>query len=283
MISVRIDLPYDGAYAVGAVVGHLVATSTPGVEEWRDGVYRRTLRAAGGPAIVALRIRPGVVRVRLHLTDPLDAAEVAARCRRLLDLDVPIATVEAALGADPVLAPLVAARPGQRIPGTVDPTELVLKVILGQQVSTSAARTLAARLTERYGERIDDPDGTLSRLFPTPAALADVDPASLPMPRRRADTLLRVARLLADGAVPLTDPPAARAVLSQVSGIGPWTLDLVAMRGLGDPDVFPAGDLGVRKALADLPGADPSRWRPWRSYATQHLWASLDHEVNRLA
>ena len=122
----------------------------------------------------------------------------------------------------------------------------------------------------------------LTRLFPSPQVIARIDPAELAMPRRRAETVVRLAGLLADGSVRLTDVADARAQLSGVAGIGPWTVEIVAMRGLGDPDAYPAGDLGVRKALARLPGAAPETWKPWRSYATQHLWAALDHEINRL-
>lgn len=282
MHEVRTELPYAGAFASGSVLGHLVATSTPGVEEWRDGAYRRTVALPGGPGIVSLTVLPGRVRARFWLTAADDEPEAVRRCRRLLDLDADLAVVDGVLGRDPLLGPLVVASPGRRLPGTTDPCELALKVVLGQQVSTAAARTLAARLAVGHGTPVDDPDGGLTRLFPSPQVIARIDPAELAMPRRRAETVVRLAGLLADGSVRLTDVADARAQLSGVAGIGPWTIEIVAMRGLGDPDAYPAGDLGVRKALARLPGAAPETWKPWRSYATQHLWAALDHEINRL-
>ncbi len=282
MRLVRLTLPYDGPYDSAAVLGHLVATATPGVEEWRAGTYRRTVLLAGGPAIVALRVASGRVDATFWLSDPADQPEVVARCRRLLDLDAPVVRIAADLGRDAVLGPLVRSAPGQRIPGSIDAAEQVIKVIFGQQISTARARALVGRLAAAYGRPVTDPDGELTHLFPTPDAIAAMDRTELAMPRRRADTIVSVAGLLADGAIDLDDIALARRQLAAIPGIGPWTVEVVAMRALGDPDAFPETDLGVRKALTQLPGADPERWRPWRSYATQQLWASLDHEVNRL-
>lgn len=279
---VRTQLPYEGPYDVASVVGHLVATATPGVEEWLAGRYRRSILLTGGPAIVALAVLPGRVEAELRLSSGDDEAEAVRLCRRLLDLDAPLAAVAETLRPDPVLGPLCAAAPGQRIPGTMAPAEQVVKVVFGQQISTARARTLVGRLAARYGAGIDDPDGSLTRLFPTPEAIAALDPAELAMPRRRAVTIVTVAALLARGEIDLDDVAESRTRLAEVAGIGPWTVEVAAMRAFGDPDAFPATDLGVRKALARLPRADPQAWRPWRSYATQQLWASLDHEVNRL-
>ena len=282
LTEVRTTLPYEGPYDARAVLGHFVATATPGVEQWRAGTYRRTVGLAGGAAILALAIRPEHVGAVFRLTSVEDEAEAVSRCRRLLDLDAPMGEISASLSADPSLGPLVSAAPGQRIPGSIDAAEQIIKVIFGQQISTARAAALVGRIAEQYGEPINDPDGSLTHLFPTSAVIAGIDPATLPMPRRRAHTIVTVAGLLATGEIDLTTIAAAREQLAAVPGIGPWTVEVVAMRALGDPDAFPSGDLGVRKALATLPGADPERWRPWRSYATQQLWASLDHEMNRL-
>jgi AraC family transcriptional regulator of adaptative response / DNA-3-methyladenine glycosylase II len=179
-----------------------------------------------------------------------------------------------------VLGPLVAARPGLRVPGAAAPHELVARAVLGQQVSVVGARTLAGRLVERYGTPLEQPDGALTRRFPSAAELADVADDALAMPARRRDTFRTVMRLIADGDLDLSpgaDRTVARRDLMAVAGIGPWTAEYVAMRALGDPDAWPVTDLGVRHALAAL-GADPSaaeRWRPWRSYATFHLWSTL--------
>ncbi len=216
-----------------------------------------------------------------------------ARCRRLLDLDTDPAAVDGALAADPLLAPLVARAPGRRVPGAVDGPEFAVRAVLGQQVSTAAASTLAARLVTAHGDPVHDPEGGLTHLFPEPAALADLDPATLAMPRTRRATLLGLISALASSAVDLApgaDPARARAALAALPGIGPWTVETVAMRALGDPDAFVATDLGIRAAARALglpatPGALVRRsraWSPWRAYAVQHLWATGDHAINRL-
>ena len=165
-----------------------------------------------------------------------------------------------------MLAPLVAAAPGRRVPGTAHPEEFALRAVLGQQVSTAAARTHAARLVTACGEPVDDPDGGLTHLFPLPAAVADVDPSALALPGARRRTVLRLAEALADGEVDLSpgaDRAAALAALAGLPGIGPWTLGTVAMRALGDRDAFLPGDLGVRarggppRPAREPRGADP--------------------------
>ena len=190
------------------------------------------------------------------------------------------------LGADPLLAPLVAKAPGLRSPGHVDGAELALRAVLGQQVSLGAASTHTARLVAAAGTPLPAPDGGLTHLFPEPAAVAELDDARLAMPDRRRRTLRGLAARLADGTIAI-DPGTDRAELEQqltaLDGVGPWTAAYVALRGLGDPDVFLASDLGVRHALEQLgePGdprsaaARADSWRPWRSYALHHLWASL--------
>jgi AraC family transcriptional regulator of adaptative response / DNA-3-methyladenine glycosylase II len=188
--------------------------------------------------------------------------------------------VDEDLGADPVLAPLVAARPGLRVPGAAAAHEIVARAVLNQQVSVAGAITLAGRLTARYGRPLEHPDGALTHAFPTAAVLAEADDADLAMPARRRDTLRSAMRLIAVGDLDLSpgaDRTAARRALVALPGIGPWTAEYVAMRALADPDAWPGTDLGINHALARL-GADPSaaeRWRPWRSYATFHLWSSL--------
>lgn len=285
-------LPFRPPFHAGSVFGHLVATAVPGVEEWRDGAFRRTLRLPHGTAIVALRPETDHVRCELRLADLRDLGAAVGRCRRLLDLDADPAAVDAELGGDELLAPLVAAGPGRRLPRTVDAEELALRTVLGQQVSTAAARTHAARLVVTHGTPVTDPVGGLTACFPAPAALGDLDPRSLALPRARGRSLRGLAEALAEGRIDLSagaDRDEARAGLLALPGLGPWTAELVAMRGLGDPDAFPATDLGVRIAAEalGLPGTPAAltsaaaRWRPWRSYAVQHLWAALDHEINR--
>ncbi len=269
------------------VFGHLAATAVPGVEEWRDGAYRRTLRLPRGPAVVALAPRPDHIACELTLADPRDRSAAVATCRRLLDLDADPVAIDAALAADPVLAPLVARAPGRRVPGAADGGEMALRAVLGQQVSTAAARTLTGRMVLAAGEEVDDPAGGLTHLFPTAAAVAGLDPVVLAMPERRRRCLLGLAAALARGDVdldPAGDRDVARAHLLALSGIGPWTVETIAMRALGDPDAFVASDLGIMAALAalGLTVRDAERWRPWRAYAVQHLWGLGDHAINVL-
>ena len=175
------------------------------------------------------------------------------------------------------------AAPGLRVPGSVDGGELAVRAVLGQQVSVPAARTGAGRLVAEHGEALARPRGAVTALFPAPAALAALDPARLAMPRARARALVGLCRALAEGELrlhPGADRAEARRRLLALPGIGPWTAGYVAMRALGDPDVFLVEDLGVRHALSRLGGPDAPRaaralaaaWAPWRSYASQHLW-----------
>ncbi len=262
-------LGYTAPLEPSNLFGHLVATAVPGVEEWRDGAYRRTVRLESGPAVIALTPRHDHV----ELDGPEEATEA---CRFLLDLDADSPTIDAALAADPVLAPLVSAAPGRRVPRTVDAHELALRAVLGQQVSTAAARTHTARIVADVGEPVDDPAGGLTHLFPTAAAVATVDPETLRMPRTRRATLLGLAAALADG-LDVADA-------ESLPGIGPWTMGVITMRALGDPDAFLPGDLGVNVALKELglSTADADRWSPYRAYAVQYLWAMLPHAINTL-
>ena len=291
--SLSLRLPFRAPLQPDNLFGHLAATAVPGVEEWRDGAYRRTLRLPHGHGIVALRPEPDHVSCQLSLTDLRDLASAISRCRRLLDLDADPVAVDDLLSGDDVLAPLVLKAPGRRVPRTVDPHEFALRAVLGQQVSTAAGRTHAGRLAAALGEPVDDPGGGLSRLFPSAAALAAADPAGLAMPQSRRESFTALASALASGQIDLSvggDWHEARARLGALAGVGPWTVETIAMRALGDPDAFPASDLGVRAAArqAGLPGTSAAltdraaAWRPWRSYAVQYLWATGDHPINKL-
>lgn len=263
----------------------LAARAVPGVEEIAGERYRRSLRLAHGAGVVEVALADDAVDARLWLDDERDEEAAVEKCRRLLDLDADPDAVAAVLGGDPLLGPLVAAAPGLRVPGTVDGHELAVRAVLGQQISVGAARTAAAKLTEAYGEPLARPRGAVTRLFPSAAALAEVDPEALPMPRSRGRALVGMCRALAAGEVGLVAPPApageaARAALLALPGIGPWTAGYVAMRALGDRDVFLVEDLGVRHGLQRLggpsdPGAARARaeaWAPYRSHASQYLW-----------
>jgi AraC family transcriptional regulator of adaptative response / DNA-3-methyladenine glycosylase II len=290
--ALELRLPFRPPLWPDSLFGHLAATAVPGIEEWRDGAYRRSLRLPHGTGIVALRPGATAIGCRLLLDDLRDLSPAVARCRQLLDLDADPVAADAVLADDEVLAPWVAKAPGRRLPRTVDADELALRAVLGQQVSTAAARTHAARLVAGAGAPVDDPEGGLTRLWPSAEAVAAVDPEVLALPRARRATVLGLARALADGALrldPAGDPEQARADLLALPGIGPWTAEVVALRALGDPDAFPATDLGVVLAARALGLGEgrallerARRWAPYRAYAVQHLWAVGDHAVNSL-
>ncbi len=291
--ALSLRLPFRTPLNPDNLFGHLAATAVPGVEEWRDGAYRRTLRLPHGHGIVALAPQPDHIACRLTLTDPRDLTVAISRCRRLLDLDADPVAVDDQLRTDPLLAPLVDKAPGRRVPRTVDEAEFAVRAVLGQQVSTAAARTHAARLVTAHGTPVDDPEGGLTHLFPSPGALATLDPETLAMPRTRRTTFTTLVRRLADGQLRLgadSDWAGTRALLLALPGVGPWTADVVAMRALGDPDAFLPTDLGIRRAARELglpstPAALTARaeaWRPWRAYAVQYLWATDTHPINFL-
>ncbi|MFF9867711.1 AlkA N-terminal domain-containing protein [Streptomyces sp. NPDC013953] len=290
---IALRLPYRAPLHPDNLFGHLAATAVPGVEEWRDGAYRRTLALPHGHGIAELAPRPDHIACRLSLTDPRDLTLAISRCRRLLDLDADPVAIDARLRDDELLAPLVDKAPGRRVPRTVDAAEFAVRAVLGQQVSTAAARTHAGRLVAAHGTPVDDPEGGLTHLFPGPEALAALDPEALALPRSRRTTLTTLVAALADGSLRLgldSDWDEARAGLARLPGFGPWTIEVIAMRALGDPDAFLPTDLGIRRAaeglgLPSTPAALTARaaaWRPWRAYAVQYLWATDTHPINHL-
>ncbi|MFI6103046.1 AlkA N-terminal domain-containing protein [Streptomyces sp. NPDC051310] len=290
---IALRLPYRAPLNPDNLFGHLAATAVPGVEEWRDGAYRRTLSLPHGHGIAALAPRSDHIACRLSLTDPRDLTLAISRCRRLLDLDADPVAIDDRLRGDELLAPLVDKAPGRRVPRTVDAAEFAVRAVLGQQVSTAAARTHAGRLVAAHGTPVDDPEGGLTHLFPAPDALAALDPEALALPRSRRTTLTTLVAALADGSLRLgldSDWDEARAGLARLPGFGPWTVEVIAMRALGDPDAFLPTDLGIRRAaqglgLPSTPAALTARaaaWRPWRAYAVQYLWATDTHPINHL-
>jgi AraC family transcriptional regulator of adaptative response / DNA-3-methyladenine glycosylase II len=281
-------LPFRRPLCPDNLFGHLAATAVPGVEEVRDGAYRRTLRLPHGPGIVELMPMPEHVLCRATLSDLRDLTTAIARCRRLLDLDADPAAIDGLFALDPELGPIVARAEGRRVPRCVDGAEFAVRAVLGQQVSTAAARTCAGRIVAQCGEPLSDSRGGLTHLFPTPKSLEGVHVA-MPASRRRClaglvDALCSERLLLGPGC----DRAEALSVLSTLPGFGPWTTQVIAMRALGDPDAFIATDLGVRRAAETLglPAAPAAltaraeRWRPWRAYAVQYLWSAVEHPIN---
>ena len=226
------------------------------------------------------------MNARYRLSDLRDLGAAMQRSRTLLDLDSDPHSVVEVLGGEPLLGALVRSAPGRRVPGAVDGHELAVRAVLGQQVSLRGAATLAGRLAVAHGERLERPLGGVTHVFPSADALADADLASLAMPGARRRALHALVSALASGELVLdggADRMDARRRLLALPGIGPWTAEYIAMRALRDPDAFLPSDLGVRHALEQL-GQDGAptaatalaeRWRPYRAYAVQHLWASL--------
>ncbi len=291
--ALSLRLPFRKPFCPDNLFGHLAATAVPGVEEWRAGAYRRTIRLTHGHAIVSLRPTLDHVACQIWLADQRDLTSAISRCRWMLDLDADPEAVDAVLCQDPAMAPLVASNPGRRVPRTVDPAEFAVRAVLGQQVSTAAARTHAGRLVRAYGDLVSDPHGGLTHLFPTPAVLAGMDLCDLAMPQSRRATLMGLVDALAMGRLDLdlgADWREARVRLNALHGFGPWTVESIAMRSLGDPDAFIAADLGIKRAakklgMPDTPRALTDRshlWRPWRSYAVQYLWATGEHPINHM-
>jgi AraC family transcriptional regulator of adaptative response / DNA-3-methyladenine glycosylase II len=285
---VRLDLvlPVREPFDLADVVAYLAARAVDGVEQADPAVprYARTMALSHGPGAVEVTgAGPGRVALHLELAALADVATAVARVRRLLDLDADPVAVDTALADDPALTAAVAAAPGLRVPGTTDPHELVVRAVVGQQISVAAARTHLSRLAAATGTPYDSGLPGLTRLFPTAAQVADDGAGHLALPARQKDTVARAARALADGDLAVdvgADTAALRADLEALAGIGPWTSGYVALRVLGDPDVWLTGDVALRAGaralgLPDHPRALAERataWAPWRSYAARHLW-----------
>jgi AraC family transcriptional regulator of adaptative response / DNA-3-methyladenine glycosylase II len=288
--ALSLRLPYRAPLDGDGLIAFLGLRAVPGIEEVHDGAYRRSLRLPHGSGVVELRPADGYVHARYWLQDLRDLAAAMQRSRALLDLDSDPLSVAETLGEDRLLGALVRQAPGRRVPGHVDGGELAIRAVLGQQVSLKGAATLAGRLVAQYGEPLERPLGTVTHTFPSMHVLGEIDPEQLAMPRARGRALLGLARALASGELTLdagSDRVEARGRLLELPGIGVWTADYIAMRALGDPDAFLPSDLGVRHALERL-GQDgrpaaaqriAERWRPYRAYALQHLWASLSPPV----
>jgi AraC family transcriptional regulator, regulatory protein of adaptative response / DNA-3-methyladenine glycosylase II len=269
--------PLDGR----ALLGFFGRRAVQGIDELDGDVYRRSLRLAHGNGVVELRPLEDAIAARFLLDDARDEREAVTRVRAMLDLDADPEAVVGALSGDPVMQPLVEADPGRRVPGAVDPEEIAIRAVLGQQVSLAGAATLAARLVAAYGEPLANPVGGVTHAWPAAGRLVDAEVAA---PAARIRAIRALAAALASGDLVLDRDADRRATedrLLALPGIGPWTASYIAMRALHDTDAFLSSDLGVKHALDRL-GLDSRpaaaefislAWRPYRAYALQHLWA----------
>lgn len=285
-----VHLSYRPPFDIDAQLAYLTGRAIPGVEVVSEGQYRRVVQF--GDAVGTICVEDGTRENQLRLHVDVELAgylpQIVERIRRLFDLYAEPDAIRDALNTDPTLRKLLKRRPGQRVPGAWCPFELTMRAILGQQISVKGATTLSGRLVEKYGEKLkSESHPGLTHAFPTPERLSRVKLNSVGVPLARAEALRGVARAFAQGELnlgPGTDPEVAYEKLVSLKGIGPWTAQYVLMRGLGDPDAFPIDDLGIINALDALEGARykgkkllerAEAWRPWRGYATLHLWASL--------
>jgi AraC family transcriptional regulator of adaptative response / DNA-3-methyladenine glycosylase II len=281
--EVILKLAFRPPYDWTQVLDFLATRAVPGVEHVDARGYARTLAMAGGHAVVRVRAVEGENALELRVRGAAPAAlfQIADAARRVFDLAADPARIALAFRRDALLAPLVKRRPGLRIPGMWDPFECAVRAVLGQQVSVAAGRTLAARLVARTGQPFAGGEDGLTHLFPSPAAMAVADLDGLGITGARVRALKALAEAVTRGTVDFAAPAEeVTATLVALPGLGPWTAQYVALRALGEPDAFPAGDLVLRR-MASPNGAlltprtleeRAERWRPWRGYATLHLW-----------
>ena len=279
-------LGYRPPYDFTAMLDFLRGRALPGVEVVDERSYLRVVGTPDAPGwlrVSAWDATTHALKLELHGGAPADLLQIVNRLRRMFDLDADPSAIADALGGDPRLRPLLAARPGLRLPSGWDGFEIAVRAVIGQQVSVAAARTLTARLAERHGVPLAMDMAGLTHLFPTPQALVDVDLTRIGLTRARADTIRGLSRALLDGRVDFRpertlDDFTARWVA--LPGIGPWTAHYIALRATGHPDAFPADDLVLQKAVptdgtrmtAKALTARAEAWRPWRAYAVIHVW-----------
>ena len=281
-------LPYIPPYDWASVLGFLRLRAISGIERVDGDTWQRTFVLGGIEGVVKVSAGDGpflCVHCEPRLAGPA-LADLTARVVRVFDLDFDPVAANAHLARDPRLAPLVAARPGLRVPGAWEPFETAVRAVLGQQISVTAAVALAARLVEQHGTPLQRPVAGLSHRFPQPSDMLDVDPGRMRMPGARARTLCALATAVAaDPSLLAEGQPLDRIVsrLLAIRGIGEWTAQYIALRALRHPDAFPASDIGLLRAFADGQGNRPSPralaehaegWRPWRGRAAQHLWTA---------
>ena len=291
--GVTVRLRYRAPYDWNELLEHFRYRAIEGVERVDENRYSRTIALDGVTGTVSIGNLPSadalVVNVRFPSVRSLPA--IVARVRRVFDLGADAEAIHAHLARDPMLAPMVAARPGLRSPGAWDGFEYAIRAVLGQQISVVSAKKLAGKVAAQWGTKLPDAEPGLSLAFPTALQLSKADFSSLGMPNARRRTLAAIAAAsVADPT--LFDPQATIeetvARLCKVPGIGEWTAQMIALRAAREPDAFPASDIGLLRG-AEVRGKRPTpaalaaraeTWRPWRAYAAQHLWVSDHRKMN---
>jgi AraC family transcriptional regulator of adaptative response / DNA-3-methyladenine glycosylase II len=285
--GVTVRLRYRPPYDWSAMLDFVRGRAIDGVEQIAGACYRRTVAHDGALGSIEIAHEPAAhsLAATIRVGDVRALPAIVARVRAAFDLDADVAAIGAHLARDPLLAPLVAARPGLRAPGGWDGFEVAVRAVLGQQISVEAARRLLGRLVRICGAQLPGGDGALAFVFPTPAQVAAADLASLGVPGARRRALLAIARA-ALGEPRLFEPldtiEETVARLTAIDGVGAWTAHYIALRAAREPDAFPASDLALLRGAANG-GARPTpavltaraeTWRPWRTYAAQHLWSA---------
>lgn len=293
MAEVVLRLAFRPPYDFAHLQEFLARRALPGIERVDAAGYARTIAYPGGHAIAMVRELAGEHALELRVAGAPAAAlpQIGQCARRVFDIAADPARIGGELAADSLIGPLVAQHPGVRIPGAWDPFECAVRAVLGQQVSVAAGRTFVARLVERSGEALRGGGAGLTHLFPTPERVARADLEGLGITAARAAALRSLAHAVLEQRVDFAAAPAdVVAALAALPGIGPWTAQYVALRSLGDPDALPHGDAVLRRMAAPLGGAVLSareleeralRWRPWRGYATVHLWRAAGERAAR--
>lgn len=266
-----------------ALLAFFALRAIPGVEMVDGDTYRRTIIVRDVPGTLAIRPDANALRLDVVLPGPDTLFQVATRARRMLDLDADPARIARELRHDPLLAPRIARHPGLRLPGAWDPFECAVRAIIGQQVSVRAATTLAGRVARTFGRPTASAEPRLSHVFPDPARLADAPLETIGLIGARARAIRALAAAIADRTLVLDGTLPAEDVVQRLCGlpgVGEWTAQYILLRALGEPDAFPAGDLGLRHAVGNGQGPLSERalaqraesWRPWRGYAALQLW-----------
>jgi AraC family transcriptional regulator of adaptative response / DNA-3-methyladenine glycosylase II len=282
LFRLRFRPPYDWP----GMLAFLAPRATPGVESVELGLYRRSISLGGSDGYFEVSLaNENTLAVRVQFGDPRSLYGIIERVRAMFDLTADWSAIAPSLRTDPVLRRRVEATPGLRVPGCWNAFELATRAILGQQISVRAATMLAGRIVKAFGKPVSA-TGNITHLFPEPDVLAEADIASVGLPRARAETIRTFARAVRDGRFTfegVVDMEAFLARLCAIPGIGEWTAQYVAMRALGEPDAFPADDLGLQRALDSSSARELVRraeaWRPWRAYAAMYLWTIAGESV----
>jgi AraC family transcriptional regulator of adaptative response / DNA-3-methyladenine glycosylase II len=291
--GLALKLPVNGPFSQSKALDHVRSRLTSGVEGVEGNAYRRTTQTCGHPGAIEVFLRDGQpdLELRAHLPTFDSIIDDVARIRWMFGLHEDTTAAEAHLMGDQMLGATVSRQRGLRVTGGWDRFETAVRIVVGQQVSVVAANKMAAGIAHRWGVPTPAPVLGLDRIFPTPDRLFDLPGSGVGMPESRVETIRALSRATMSGELDLygtADADATRAQLLAIPGIGPWTADMIEMRVLRNPDTFPAGDLGIRKAVSALAGAEEvlaaaevdriaEEWRPHRSLAAQHLWLSLMH------